>query len=84
MSGEELARQLVVCLPTELAISSDNLLTCMRNRASVNSVAVRMLIIVFPNSLTLVVSLTQLTMLENASIIQYLMVVQVGGNEAYP
>ena len=61
MSGEKLARQLIVCLSTELAISSDNLLTCMRDRASVNSVAVRMLKIVFPNSLTSVVSVTQLT-----------------------
>ena len=48
MSGEELARQLIVCLSTELAISSDNLFTCMQDRASVNSVAVRMLKIVFP------------------------------------
>ena len=48
MSGEELARQLLVCLSTELAISSDNLLACMQDRASVNSVAVRTLKIVFP------------------------------------
>ena len=40
MSGEELARQLLVCLSTELAISSDNLLACMRD--------VRKLKIVFP------------------------------------
>ena len=47
MSGEELARQLIVCLSTELAISLITCL-CMQDWASVNSVAVRRLKIVFP------------------------------------
>ena len=48
LTGEELARQLIVCLSTELGISSDMLLASMRDRASVNSAAMRTLSIVFP------------------------------------
>ena len=46
--GEEVARQLIACLSTELGISSDKLVASMRDRASVNTVAIRTLSIVFP------------------------------------
>ena len=36
-----------VCLSTEMGITSDFLIACMRDQASVNSVAVRTLKIVF-------------------------------------
>lgn len=48
MAGEEVARQLIVCLSTELGITSNNLIASMRDRASVNNVAVQTLKIVFP------------------------------------
>lgn len=48
LSGEEVARQLIVCLSTELGINSDLLVATMRDRASVNTVAIRTLGIVFP------------------------------------
>ena len=48
LSGEEVARQLIVCLSTELGVSSDKLVASMRDRASVNTVAIRTLSIVFP------------------------------------
>ena len=48
MTGEELARQLIECLSTELGIPSHLLIASMRDRASVNSVAVRTLSIVYP------------------------------------
>lgn len=48
LTGEELAHQLIVCLSTELGVGPNTLLACMRDRASVNSVAVRTLKIVYP------------------------------------
>ncbi len=51
MTGEEVARQLIVCLSTELGICSNNLIASMRDRTSVNNVAVRTLKIVFPQLL---------------------------------
>ena len=48
LTGEEVACQLIVCLSTELGISSSQLVASMRDRASVNTVAMRTLGIVFP------------------------------------
>ena len=42
MTGEEIAHELITALLTKFGISSD-LLACMRDRASVNNVAVRFL-----------------------------------------
>lgn len=41
MSGEELARQLILCLSTELGIAGDNLIASMHDR--VNNVAMQTL-----------------------------------------
>lgn len=49
MTGEELAQQLLSCLSTNLGINSALLLAAMRDRASVNDVAVRTLKILYPN-----------------------------------
>ena len=51
LTGEELAHQLIVCLSTELGIKPDLLMAAMRDRASVNSVAMRTLSIIFPSVL---------------------------------
>ena len=48
LAGKEVARQLIVCLSTELGISCDLLVAAMRDRAAVNTVAIRTLGIVFP------------------------------------
>lgn len=48
LSGNEVARHLIVSLTTELGINSDKLVASMRERASVNTVAIRTLSIVFP------------------------------------
>ena len=48
LSGEEVARQLIVSLTTELGIASNLLIAAMHDRASVNNVAIRTLSIVFP------------------------------------
>lgn len=40
MTGEELARQRIVCLSTELGINGDHLITKMHDRAAVNNVAI--------------------------------------------
>lgn len=42
MTGEELARQFIVTLSTELAIKSDKVVATMRDRASVNNVALKL------------------------------------------
>ena len=47
LTGEEVARQLIVSLTTELGIASDLLIAAMHDRASVNNVAIRTLSIVF-------------------------------------
>ena len=49
--GEEVAHQLIVCLSTKLGIKPELLVAAMRDRASVNSVAMHTLSIVFPNVL---------------------------------
>ena len=51
MTGEEVAHQLIVSLTTELGIESDLLIAAMRDRASVNNVAISTLSIVFPKVL---------------------------------
>ena len=51
LTGKEVAHQLIVCLSTELGIQSNRLQAVMRDRASVNSVAMRTLSINFPNVL---------------------------------
>ena len=51
LTGEEVARQLIVSLTTELGIESDLLIAALRDRASVNNVAIRTLSIVFPEVL---------------------------------
>ena len=48
MTGEELARPLIECLSTELGIPSHLLIASMRDSASVNSVAMRTLSMVYP------------------------------------
>ena len=49
VTGEELAQQLLSCLSTNLGINSALLLAAMRDRASVNDVAIRTLKILYPN-----------------------------------
>ena len=51
MCGEELARELIGILPTELGIPPARLLAGMRDRASTNGVAMRTLKIVYPSLL---------------------------------
>ena len=51
MTGEELARQLIVCLSTELGINGDHLIATMRDRAAVNNVAIQTLQIIYPHIL---------------------------------
>ena len=48
LCGEEVARELLAVLSTELGIPSSHLLAVMRDRASVNNVAVRTLTIMYP------------------------------------
>ena len=69
LTGEEVARQLIVCLSAELSIKSDLLIATMRDRASVNSVAVSTLSIVFPRLVDIGFSATLLIMLERNSIL---------------
>ena len=47
MCGEEVARQIIIVLSTELGIPSNLLIAAMRDRASVNSVAMRTVSIVY-------------------------------------
>ena len=51
MTGEEVARELLSVLSTEYGVLSNNLLAAMRDRASVNSVAIRTLKVLYPNLL---------------------------------
>ena len=47
MYGEEVARQIITVLSTELGVASNLLIAAMRDRASVNSVAMRTVSIVY-------------------------------------
>ena len=49
MTGEEIARELITALSTKFGISSDLLLACMRDRTSVNNVAVHFLSMMYPS-----------------------------------
>ena len=45
LTGEEVARQLIMCLSNELSVSSNQLVAAIRDCASVNNVAIQ---IVYP------------------------------------
>ena len=49
MTGEEIAQELIDTLSVNYSISSSRLIAAMRDRCSVNNVALRTLIIVYPN-----------------------------------
>ena len=51
LTGEEVARQLIVSLTTELGIESDLLIAAMCDHSSVNNVAIHTLSTVFPKVL---------------------------------
>lgn len=51
MTGEEVARQLITVLSTELGIASDLVIAAMRDRASVNDVAMRTVAVLYHNIL---------------------------------
>jgi hypothetical protein len=51
LTGEELARQLIVCLSTELGMTANMILASMRDRASVNTAAMSTIKIVLPKIL---------------------------------
>ena len=51
LSGEEVARELICTLSTEYGIKHTSLLAAMRDRASVNNVAMRTLMVVYPSVL---------------------------------
>ena len=48
VTGDELAREILAVLSTELGIASTKLLACMRDRASVNGKAMRTVQIMYP------------------------------------
>ena len=52
LTGEELARELIAVLSVQYSIGTQQLLAAMKDRASVNEVAVRTLKIVYPNLLS--------------------------------
>ena len=47
MTGEEIAQQIIVTLTTEFGISSNLIVAAMRDRASVNDVAMRTIKVVY-------------------------------------
>lgn len=47
MTGEEVARQIIMVLSTELGLTSNLLVGAMRDRASVNEVAMRTIRVVY-------------------------------------
>ena len=49
MTGNENARELISTLSTNYSISSDCVLAAMRDRASVNNVAIRVIQVVYPS-----------------------------------
>ena len=52
LTGEELARELISVLSVNYSIATQHLLAAMKDRASVNEVAVRTLKIVYPSLLS--------------------------------
>ena len=48
MSGEEVARELISVLSVTLSVESHRLLAVMRDRASVNTAAMRVVTIIYP------------------------------------
>lgn len=48
VTGDELAREILTVLSTELGVASTKLLACMRDRASVNGKAMRTIAIMYP------------------------------------
>lgn len=48
MSGEEVARELISCLSASFGIQPDQIVGSMRDRASVNNVAISTLKVVYP------------------------------------
>ena len=48
LSGEEIARELIIVLSVTYHIHPDNLLGAMRDRASANNTAMRTMLIVYP------------------------------------
>ena len=51
LTGEEIAQELISVLSTSLGIASQFVVGTMRNRASVNNVAIRTMKIIYQNSL---------------------------------
>ena len=51
LTGEEIAHELVQILSVSYSISSDHLVTAMQDRASVNSVAMNTVKIIYPNAI---------------------------------
>lgn len=51
--GEELARELLAVLSVQYSIGTQQLLAAMKDRASVNEAATRILKIVYPNVLSI-------------------------------
>lgn len=51
LSGEEIAREILTVLSTQLGISSEHLVAIMRDRASVNNVAVSSIAILYPSAI---------------------------------
>ena len=49
VTGDELARELLAVLSTELGVAKTKLLACMRDRASVNGKAMRSVAVLYPN-----------------------------------
>jgi hypothetical protein len=49
LCGEEVARELMVCISTELGISGNRLVASMRDCASVNNVAMQTVKVLYPN-----------------------------------
>ena len=62
LTGEEVARELIVVLSTTLGIGTQNLLATMRDRAAVNGAAMRTVKVLYPYVWMWGVSLTPLTM----------------------
>ena len=54
MTGEEIARELISALSVEYGITSERLLAAMRDRASVNGVAMQTIKVVFPDTIDVV------------------------------